>query len=121
VWAAQKKSTDNGYFVMKVAASQIKSWGGGKQLKKMTSFFKPPPAKPLTSSLQTSVPKHQKNSDAQEPVGSCAIEDIIDVDAAGLWFRVTILLTHKVPHKVPQTLLNKVLQTRLKGCFFFVT
>jgi len=34
VWAAQKKSTDNGYFVMKVASSQIKSWGGGKQLKK---------------------------------------------------------------------------------------
>jgi len=25
VWAAQKKSTDNRYFVMKAAASQIKS------------------------------------------------------------------------------------------------
>ena len=84
VWAAQEKSTDNCYFVMKAAASQIKSWGNGKELKKMTSFFKPPLLKPLASSLQTSVPKRQKNSDDQEPVGSCVIEDIIDVDMAGV-------------------------------------
>jgi len=50
----------------------------------MTSFFTLPPAKPLTSSLQTSVPKYQKNSDVQVPVVSCAIEDIINVDATGL-------------------------------------
>ena len=84
VWAAQKKSTDNRYFVMKAAASKIKSWGGGKQLKKMTSFFTLPPAKPLTSSLQTSFPKRQKNSGVQAPVVSCAIEDIIDVDVVGV-------------------------------------
>ena len=84
VWAAQEKSTDKRYFVMKAAASQIKSWGGRKQLKKMTSFFTLPPAKPLTSSLQTSVPKRQKNSDVQAPVVSCVIEDIIDVDVAGV-------------------------------------
>jgi len=38
-----------------------------------------------------------------------------------LWFRGTILLTHKVPHKIPQTLLNKESQTLLKVCFFVVT
>jgi len=50
----------------------------------MTYFFTLPPAKPLTSSLQSSVPKRQKNSDVQAPVVSCIIEDIIDVDAAGV-------------------------------------
>jgi len=49
----------------------------------MTSFFTLPPAKPLTSLLQTSVPKRPENSDVQTPVVSCAIEDIIDVDAVG--------------------------------------
>jgi len=49
VRAAQEKSTDNHYIVMKPTVSQIRSWGGGKQLKKMTSFFTLPPAKPQTS------------------------------------------------------------------------
>jgi len=35
-----------------------------------------------------------------------------------LWFSVTILLTHKVPHKVPQTLLIKVPQTLMKVFIF---
>jgi len=34
VRAAQEKSTDNHYIVMKPTVSQIRSWGGGKQLKK---------------------------------------------------------------------------------------
>jgi len=50
----------------------------------MTSFFTLPPAKPLTSLLQTSVPKRPENSDVQAPVVSCAIEEIIDVDAVGV-------------------------------------
>jgi len=33
VWAAQDELTDNRCFVMKAAASEIKIWGGGKQLK----------------------------------------------------------------------------------------
>jgi hypothetical protein len=45
---------------MKAAGSQIKNWGGGKELKKMISFFNSPLVKPLTSSLQTLVPKSQK-------------------------------------------------------------
>jgi len=57
---------------MKAAVSQSKNWGVGKELKTMTSFFKSPLVKPLTSSLQASVPKRQKISDAQEPVGSCS-------------------------------------------------
>jgi len=69
---------------MKAAASQIQNWGGGKNLKKMTSFFNSLLVKPLTSWLQTLVEKSQKGSVAQEPVSSCAIEDIIDVDAAGM-------------------------------------
>jgi len=64
-------------FCHEVVVSQIKSWGGGKQLEKWTVFFKPPPAKPLASSLQTSVPKRQKNSDTQEPGVSCVIEDLL--------------------------------------------
>jgi len=45
---------------MKAAGSQIKNWGGGKELKKMISFFNSPLVKPLKSSLQTLVPKSQK-------------------------------------------------------------